>query len=991
MKHEKIITQRIRQLMDAVNDAWYRDPAEMTAEFTHDAEAPIPYDGACRAKYRPIEVGAKWADLWGSAWFRFSGIVPKSHAGHETVALIDIEGEGCVFVDGSPVQGITAGDRRDLHGTKRLVPLYPKAKGGEKVSLMVEGGANGMFGAGPREFHLRECRLVRFDRTIRELEYDLRVLFSLQEKLIEGSRRREQILAGLNEACNTWKDGAGIKECLLITKGLLSKRASASAPTVYSVGHAHIDLGWLWPTRETVRKGGRTFSTALRLMEEYPEYVFGASQPQLYAWVKERYPKLFARVKAAVKRGQWECQGAMWVEPDMNLAGGEALVRQCLYGKGFFKKEFGKEVRNLWLPDVFGYSAALPQILRKCGVDVFMTQKISWNETNTFPHHTFEWRGIDGTPILAHFLPTNDYNSSNWPRQMIDAERRFTQNAVSGEFLNLFGVGDGGGGPSRAHIEFGRRQRDLEGAPKFRFARAEEFFKAIQKIPREKLPLWVGELYLEYHRGTYTTQARMKKYNRRLELALRDLEFFSTLAGAWPKAELDRIWKNTLLNQFHDILPGSSIAWVYKDAHAQSETNLGTIAELQKAALAKLHAPAGRGAAGHFVVYNTLSWERSAVLNLGRGREAMVTVPSMGYTTVSDGNGTAVSNSAAIATRNRLENDKVRVRIAADGTIASIYDKTARRETLAGPANVLTLWEDKPLNFDAWDINHYYRQTAPEQAKRTSFTVEKASGLTVKIAQRLSIGSSTIHQRISIRQGSALVTVENRVDWKETRRMLRAAARPDVHSHEASYEIQYGLLRRPTHHNTSWDAAKFEVPGHRFCDLSQPDRGFAVVNDCKYGHAVQGNLIELTLLRSPTSPDDTADRCVHEFAFGYYPHGGDLAHSDVVQVAHEFNSPCVVHAVAVAPKVLRASFLSVDGGAVKIEAVKRAESGTGTVVRMYEMLGTTATVTLTAARLWRQVSETDMLEQNPKKVSGAGNAATLTFKPFEIRTLLLCR
>ncbi|HPR18789.1 MAG TPA: glycoside hydrolase family 38 C-terminal domain-containing protein, partial [Candidatus Cloacimonadota bacterium] len=618
----------------------------------------------------------------------------------------------------------------------------------------------------------------------------------------------------------------------------------------------------LWPVRETHRKGGRTFATALKLMQEYPEYKFGASQPQLYEWVKTDYPQLYERVKKAVADGRWEVQGAMWVEPDMNLAGGEALIRQCLYGKRFYQEEFGIDVRNLWLPDVFGYSAALPQILKKCGVDVFMTQKISWNETNLFPHHTFYWEGIDGTRILTHFLPTNDYNLANLPSQMIASEKRFAQNDVCDEFLNLYGIGDGGGGPSREHIEMGLRQQNLEGVPKFKFAFAQEFFDKIAQIPAEKLPVWVGELYLELHRGTYTTQALMKKYNRQLEQKLHDVEFLGVLAGELPKDKIDRIWKDTLLDQFHDILPGSSINWVYKDAHKLSAENLQKLAEIESDLIAKFAGEIEENTE-KYIVFNSQPWEREEILRLpaadgeywigdGEGSTIYIAkdgfvdykihVPALGYTCIylerSEMN-LPEQNYQFDASTSHLENDLLRVEIDEEGCITSIYDKKAERETLAGRANLLQMWEDEPNNWGAWDVNHFYREIQPEQAKLISSELELVSEYRAIIRQKFTVGNSKITQKISLQRDSRLIKIENEVDWQEVHKMLRVSAEVQIQTNEASFEIQYGTLKRPTHDNTSWDAAKFEVSAHRFADLSQPDYGFALLNDCKYGHYVK--------------------------------------------------------------------------------------------------------------------------------------------------------
>jgi len=608
MQREKIYIERIKRFSERVKHRQYTCLADLKASFIYDKKVPIPYEKAVKAKYISIKKGEKWGDLWGCAWFRFTGKIPASAKGKEIGAIINVDGEACLWENGSPTLGLTNKIHWYLGSAKEFIPLYKKAKGGEEVKLLLEAGANNLFGAGDDQYKIKKMEIVSVNSNVIKLSYDLDVLISLFETLPEKTPRRNKIIYGLNEACNYWNDEKGIADCLNITAELLSKPANSSAVTAYSIGHAHLDLAWLWPVRETRRKGGRTFATALKLIEEYPDYKFGASQPQLYAWMKDDYPQLYKKVKKSIADGCWEVQGAMWVEPDMNLTGGESLVRQCLYGKKFYKEEFGKDVKDLWLPDVFGYSAALPQILKKCGIDFFMTQKISWNETNTFPHHTFMWEGIDGTRILTHFLPTNDYNLANLPAQMIASEKRYTQSDISDEFLNLYGIGDGGGGPSAHHIEMGLRQQNLEGVPKFKFSFAEEFHKKIDKIPKEKLPLWSGELYLELHRGTYTTQGLIKKHNRLLEQKLHNIEFLGSLVDDFKQSALDEIWKNTLLNQFHDILPGSSINWVYKDANSLSRKNLDKLDKLEEKLLSLLHGKRDKRT-DKFVVYNNFKWD----------------------------------------------------------------------------------------------------------------------------------------------------------------------------------------------------------------------------------------------------------------------------------------------------------------------------------------------------------------------------------------------
>lgn len=1035
MQNLSIYKRRLDQFISRVHDRRYGERSPLTASYIYHADTPIPYEEAVRrSDYEAIEVGQTWGRLWGCAWFRFSGRIPEALAGKPVVALLDVEGEACVFQDGVPVRGLTTRNAMRVNEAKRRVPISEAAAPGESVDLLVEAGANTLFGerGEDHDYELRQAELAVYDEEAWQLWLDLSFLRDLAGNLPVTSTRAKQLYRGLNDAANAWQEGRGLSACREVTRKLLAVGASQSAATVWSVGHAHIDLGWLWPIRETRRKGGRTFSTALRLMERYPDYVFGASQPQLYRWVKQDYPALYDQIRRRVAEGRWECQGAMWVEPDMNLAGGEALVRQCLYGRAFFREEFGVEVDNLWLPDVFGYSAALPQILKKCNVDYFVTQKISWNEMNDFPHHTFFWEGIDGTRILSHFLPTNNYNVVNSPSQLIAAENRFAQGDVQPHFLNLYGVGDGGGGPSQTHIEYGMRASDTEGMPRFRFATSAEFLRRISQIEEERLPKWVGELYLELHRGTYTTQALMKRYNRQLELLLRDVEFLSVLGGTYPKDQLLEIWRETLLNQFHDILPGSSIGWVYREAHEASKKNLARLAELAEAALESLHGPKA-STPEYLVVYNTLSWARREPFRVPKtlvGNRNVVFADSsgaevpcaeidgeyvvtadlapMGYTTLrvkgatAEGGATSVDENPRLAgnppahgattvsvTDSTLENRFVRVRLGAGGAIESIYDKELDREMLAEPANDLMLWEDHPYSWDAWDVSHYYRETAPEHARLSARTVAVSSPGFGALRQALEIGSSTVEQVVSLSAESRMIRVDNTVDWRESHKFLKARAAAAVHGHEATFEIQYGQVKRPNHENTSWDQAKFEVAAHRYADLSQSDFGLAVLNDCKYGHRIIGNEIELSLLRSPKSPDPEADMHVHTFTFAYLPHRGDVNAGEVLVAAHELNASPIVYPVSTAPESPSVSFFGVEGGAVKIEAVKRAEAGDATIVRLYEYAGTAARVHFTAAVSQSRAAETDLEEREIRDVAISASGIELSFGPYEIKTVKL--
>ncbi|MFW5689244.1 MAG: alpha-mannosidase [Spirochaetota bacterium] len=1042
MQNEHIYRRRIRQFIDRVKDLRYGERHALDVTYTYDKKTPIPIAELGSRKWKAITPGSRWGELWGSAWFKVQGAVPQEFAGREVVALVDLGSEGCIFRDGSPWQGLTDVPRTSHFGTgKRRVHLFPKATGGERVDLLIEAGANALFGYhGHQEFVLRQAELAVFDREAWQVWIDLDFLFGLAMTVPERSVRARRLLDGLNRAANAWRDGEGRAEVAAICASLLKPRAGASATTSWSVGHAHLDLGWLWPVRETRRKAGRTFATALRMLEEYPDYVFGASQPQAFAWVKEDYPALYREMKRAIASGRWECQGAMWVEPDMNVTGGESLVRQLLYGKRFFREEFGEEVTNLWLPDVFGYSAALPQILRLAGVDSFMTQKISWNETNSFPHHTFDWEGIDGTRIRTHFLPANTYNASMEPSELVAAEERFAQADVSNDWLNLYGIGDGGGGPGRLHIERALRAANTEGLPRVKLAPAAEFFRAIAKVAKADLPVWRGELYLELHRGTYTTQARIKQLNRALELRLRDAEYLAALTGTDQRAEIEAIWKDLLLNQFHDILPGSSIGLVYKEANAASERHLRRLEELISSSLTALHGTAP-GTPDAFAVHNTLSWERHALVELpwrgesvpvvrdveGRALVAQpvdggllvpVAIPSMGMTGLSleSGSGSKERSRQSLddepraaatplagrwsreqiipvrASEQVLENALVRVTLGSDGTIASIRDKEYDREVLEAPANRFLLWEDYPYSWDAWDISHYYRETEPEQAVLHSRRLVESGPLRAVVEQEFRVGSSTILERVVLEAESRLVRLETRVEWHEQHKQLRVQARPAIHALEASYEIQFGAVRRPAHENTSWDQAQFEVAGQRFADYSQVDYGLGLVNDSKYGHYIRDGVMELTLLRSPKDPDPDADQGTHEFTLGYYPHALGWEASDLLERAHELNAPVLLRAIARAAE--RTSEFSVAGGLVKIETVKPAEDGRGIIMRLYETRGARRTIVLRSKRPFARIEEVDLMEDRrgraPRaraaRADGMAAEIELTFEPFQIRT-----
>lgn len=1034
MQNEKIYIERIQRWIDQLGKTVYSQNTPLKAEFIYHPDSPIPYSEIDNYSWREISVNEKWADLWGCGWFRFRGQIPKVMTGAFVGAWIDVQGEACVFKNSTPNQGLTNKIDWNLQAGKYFIPLFPKALENESVELLLEVGANGLFGEDKKEYKLEKADIVVYDKMAYKLWMDVRTLFSLYEALPTGKTRKKRILYGLNQACNNYKEGANKEKCLDLTAELLSLPAEPSSLSAWSVGHAHIDVAWLWPVRETKRKCGRTFATALRFIDEYPKYIFGASQAQLYQFVKEDYPELYEEIKDKVKAGQWECQGATWVEMDTNLPSGESLIRQCIYGKRFFKEEFAQNIEFLWLPDCFGYTGSLPQILKKSNVDTFISQKLSWNDTNLFPHHTYRWQGIDGSEVLCHFLPTNDYNFSNLPKSFIESENRFSQADISNDFLNLYGIGDGGGGPSKEHIELGLRQQNLEGVPKFKFAKAVDFIEQIKQLDKEKLPVWKGELYFELHRGTYTTQAKMKKYNRQLENKMQFIEFLSVLTKKNINPDLQIIWKDILLNQFHDIIPGSSIGWVYKDAYELSEKNLNRLDLLQNNLISEIFEKETKSI--NLLLVNSLSHKRREVFEFKSDKIMlaydiagqrlpsyfanntvyfMAEVPANGYTSVclknvdekiySDILKTEYLNDETVMICSEfygadvvlipdnqavMENDLFIIEFNEFGEIFAIKDKSNGKQILKSPANSFKLWEDKPNNWGAWDINHFYRETEAELPELLERNILLDTPLKKTIYQKLSIGRSEIRQEISIFKNSLLIEIKNQVDWNERHKMLRVSAMPDLKAFNAVSEIQFGLVDRPTHKNTSWDYAKFEVLAHTFIDLSEGDRGFAILNDCKYGHSVQDDSLEINLLRSPEDVDKEADLGQHSFTFAYYPHNQSLRESDVIQMAHNLNQKVQVFETDYLPNDIEKSLFNISNNKIIISTVKFAENNDDIILRLYEATGSEQAGVLSLLEKYVNAFECNTLEEQESELSIIKGKIQLTFKPFEIKTIRLC-
>ena len=970
-------------------------PLEIAAH--HLPGEPLSYDEAVAGAFRPFDLGGEWGPQWGTTWFRLRGALPTAWAGEEVALRFEMThpAEALLWRDGVPLVGLSR-FRRDAVVLRRAEVL-------ESVELYVEAAANPSVPAhdavdwpllladpeGPPIFRLTRCELAVRQREVYGLACDLRAVLELAESAEVTGRDFAllEALAGTLGALDV-EDLAGTAEAgrAALAK-VLSRRAPSGTHRVTAVGHAHIDTAWLWPMRETVRKCARSFANAVTLMEEYPELGFVCSAARHLAWIEERYPALFERIRERVATGQFQLVGGMWVEADCNVPSGESLVRQIVHGQRWYLSRFGHECREMWLPDGFGFPASLPQILAEAGMGWFVSQKLSWNEVNPFPHHTFWWEGLDGSRVRAHFPPADTYNGDMSLPELLRAPAAHDGGARS---LYPFGYGDGGGGPTRDMVEAGRRAADLQGAPRVALEPLADFFSAVETDPTP-LPVWSGELYLEKHRGTFTSQSATKLANRRGEILLAAAELWSTVrpdVAPWPATELDAAWKLLLVNQFHDILPGSSINWVYKDSaadHAALQKTANVIADDGMRAIADLVETAGLTEPA--VVFNETPFARREVVG-----QALVDVPPMGYTAVdlhADGSEPPVDVGDGW-----IDNGLLRIEWDADGRLTSVFDHEHDREVLAPgrTGNAFHLHEDDPAEYDAWDVDRSYLDHMEEPAGPVAVDVDRNSGPVGSVRFRRSFGASSIDQRMVLAAGSRRIDFVTDVDWHERHRFLKVAFPVDVRSDRATYEIQFGHVSRATHENTSFEKARFEVPAHRWADLSETGYGVALLNDCKYGYDIRGNVLRLSLLRSPTAPDPECDQKCHRFTYSLVPHAGDPFTGGVIDAASALNSPLNVrpttaHAGTLPPSF---SFVSVDRPGFVIVAVKRAEDASGDMVlRGYEAFGGHRRVRVRIALPFTRAHRTDLLERPRHELPVDGPEVPLRLRPFELVTLRL--
>lgn len=1028
-KHPQLTTARIERFINNELRAllWQRS-VPMAAAVHRPAPGLAPADAPGQA-YTAIEPGFQWGPIWSDAWFRFSGTVPAEWAGEAVVARLDCGSEAIWWNGADPVQGVDGNHSECL--------LTESATAGAEFLLYVR--ANGMnpnvsCDAEPVDppaepFRFGHATLSVFDRELVSLFHDFRVAFGVMKEMPEATPRRGQLLYALNAAVNAFDpcDRSTWAVAAAIVAETFQRPATASAHHLSAVGHAHIDTAWLWPLERTQQKCLHTFATATRLMEMYPEYVFVCSQAQQYEWVKAMAPSLYERIREKAKTGQWEVVGSMWVEADCNVTGGESLVRQVLYGKRYWMKEFGIETRDLWLPDVFGYAASLPQILKKAGVDYFLTQKISWNQLNKFPHHTFLWQGIDGTRIFTHFPPADTYNGDMSPRELAYNVRNFRDHDRATSSLYVYGYGDGGGGPTVEMLENARRLADVEGMPTVTPETSSAFFKKAEEDAVD-LPVWVGELYLELHRGTYTTQSQTKRGNRKSEFLLRDAEFLAAVSpaglGQYPSEALYEAWKLVMVNQFHDIIPGSSVNEVYRDALADYAKVLSAGQQVVDTALAAIgnavdttglacpvlavrnydHRTFGEPVIAPYagpddvksVVYAGDQCGPAQIVDEDGTRAVIFTEATTeeghGYTVYDLSTAPCEDVNTFTVTPSVLDNGLIRVELDETGQVTRVYDRLQNREVLATgeTANQLQLFDDRPLYWDAWDIDVYYQETGRTVTELESIDVLEAGPVRGAVRITRKFGDSTVSQVIRLVRDRARVDFVTEVDWHESHKMLKAAFPIAVNAARATYEIQYGHVERPTHTNTSWDMARFEVAAQKWVDISEGDYGVAMLNDCKYGHDTVGSTLRLTLLRSPKAPDPEADMGVHRFTYSILPHYGDFRRGGVIEQAYHLNAParglCLEPGRPGSLPKEQVWFATSREGVV-IESVKKAEDEQALIVRLYEAHNSRGPVQLRlgvpASRVWM----CDLLERNEKEIAVVDGAVAFDIAPFEIVTL----
>ncbi|AIQ37165.1 alpha-mannosidase [Paenibacillus sp. FSL H7-0716] len=995
-----------------------------------------------------VNTGDRWKGRDVYVWLSQKISIPAEWKERRIVGIFDFGKTGggnnsgfesLLYLEGEPFQGVDSNHQE---------VFLPAEYTGREVALdfRLWSGLEGGGKPAEQEHQLKRAELAWLDGAADDLYYNGRAILDTVKLLPEDRPEKHQLLKTLDSAylrIDWSRPGSesfytSVGEAAQELADRLAGMRQVSEITVTAIGHTHIDVAWLWRLTHTREKAARSFSTVLQLMEQFPEYVFLQTQPQLYAYIKADYPEIYEKIKARVKEGRWEAGGAMWLEADCNLTSGESLVRQILYGTKFFREEFGADCRYLWLPDVFGYSWALPQILKKSGIDTFMTTKISWNQYNRMPHDTFKWRGIDGSEVLTHFVTAPEtaepkgwfytYNGVIEPFSVKGIWEQYRDKSLNQQLLLSYGYGDGGGGVNREMLEMRRRMENMPGLPNVVTGRADEYFERLQqtvKTTDEYIHTWDGELYLEYHRGTYTSQAYNKRMNRKLELLYREAEWLQTLnaveRGSWeayPQAKLLEGWQTILRNQFHDIIPGSSIGEVYEDSrveYAEAEL-IGEEARTSAAESQTLDASASSAKAA-VEIFNSASFVRTdtVTISLEPGMEEGVwqdaagkllqaqredeawkvrveKLPALGKQTIwftpqsvkqrEEGAGPFnLRDSCLVTPYYVLEWNEA-------GQLTSIYDRDAEREVLAEGkcGNILQVFEDKPMAHDAWDIDIYYQEKVREIRDLQSVEMLVNGPLLSTVRFKWNYMNSVIVQDMTVYDTNRRIDFATFIDWQERQQLLKTAFPVAVRATEATYDIQFGNVKRPTHWNTGWDMARFESVGHQWVDLSERSYGVSLLNDCKYGHDIKDNVIRLSLLKSAIHPDPNADQGEHHFTYSLLPHNGDWVEARTAEEAWMLNNPLFSYFGSAANT--GKSLFHTQAKGVAVDTVKKAEDGKGVIIRLHEYAGSRSQVEVSSDYLIKGWEECDLLERGQ---GGKQNSSTIAFRlnPYEIKTFIV--
>lgn len=985
-----------------------------------------------------LRTGDTWKGRDRFLWMHKEIPVPAEWKGRKIVGIFDFGNTGAgnnsgfesmLYLNGSMYQGVDVNHKEaffeDINCGRVMDVTFRLWSGLEGGGVPTE-----------QEHRIARADLAWLDEQVDDFYYMAQMVWETLGQLNEFDPIQHDLRRALDEACHCidWSYPGSdafyesVHEADVLLNEAIDGMNKNSSVNVSCVGHTHIDMAWLWRLKHTREKGSRSFSTVLRLMKQYPEYIFLQTQPQIYEYMKEDFPEIYAQIKERVAEGRWEADGAMWVEADCNLTSGESLTRQILLGSKFIKDEFGKEVEYLWLPDVFGYSWALPQILKKAGINTFMTTKISWNQYNRMPHDTFMWKGIDGSEVLTHFITTPDpwsepgswfytYNGKLTPKTVKGTWEAYSEKQMNKDLLISFGYGDGGGGVNRDMLENRRRIDKIPGLPNLKITTAAEYFRKLHETVEETdqyVHTWDGELYLEYHRGTYTSQGYNKRMNRKMELLYRRTEWLTAMDAVnkgsiaeSQQEELTKGWKHILTDQFHDIIPGSSIHEVYEDSRKDYEYIESVAQGVCRGALADLLEEKQDA----WTVFNASAWTRGEIVTVPNDRAGVycdadgneltaqqagdVTyvevkdVPAMGTAAIFFKEQAPAETKAAFTINGRdIETPYYSISLNGYGQITRLFDKTFGREVLpkGERANVLQMFEDKPLDNDAWDIDIFYQQKMREITDLTKFEVTECGALQMKIHMEWNYMSSFIAQDMVLYSDSRRIDFKTFVDYHEQHQLMKAAFPVDIRSTYGTYDVQYGNVRRPNHWNTSWDQARFESVAHRWADLSERNYGVSLLNDCKYGHDIKDNVIRISLLKAGTHPDHLQDQGQHVFTYALLPHGGDFVEGNVVQEAYALNDPmqtaegvCTFGAE---------SFVTFDNDQVELDAVKKSEDGKYLVIRFHEFAGSAQKVTVRPGFAFREWTECDLRER-PLGEWSRDKEIALDLHAYEIKTILI--